>query len=106
MKRGCTLTILAMLASACDPAEPPAPLTASEAIQRANADFAQALPQVPLHELNVEASDAGGQWRMIYRLPQGSTGPGFLGPIMVDKRTGAIVQGMKGPNYIEAEPSR
>ena len=99
------LAFLVLLATGCGSA-PHAPVSANEAIRRANADFADALPQVPLGELSVEAQDAGSQWRVIYQAPEGSTGPEFLGPVLIDKRTGAVVQSMNGPNYIEREPSR
>ena len=100
--RGSVLAFVALLSTGCG-SEPQASLNANEAIRLANTDFADALPQVPLNLMTVEAHDAGNQWRVIYRPPEGWMGPDFLGPIVIDKRTGAVVQSMKGPNYVEAD---
>ena len=102
MIRGTVFAFSVLLAFGCA-SEPDAPISANEAIQRANADFADALPQVPLELMTVEVRDGGSHWQVIYRPPQGSTGPEFLGPVVIDKRTGVVVQGMKGTNYIEAD---
>ena len=83
-----------MLARGCG-SELRDPLSARDAIERANADFANALPQVPLERMSVEAEDAGSRWRVIYRPPEGSTGPEFI-DVVIDKRTGVVVQGVKG----------
>ena len=80
---------------------PDAPLSAREAILQANADFTAALPQVPLELMTVEARDEGNHWRVIYRPPEGSTGDPLS--IIVDKDSGTVVRGLKGPNYVEAD---
>ena len=94
------LILAAFMIAGCHNASD-APVPASEAIRRANADFTDTLPQVPLEMMTVEARDEGDHWRVIYRPPEGSTGDPLS--IIVDKHSGTVVQGLRGPNYIEAD---
>ena len=91
------LAAIALLA-ACE--ESGGQVSAADANQRADAHFVDVLPQVKLDALTKKTEDLGLRWRVTYYPPNGSTGPNSLS-VEIDKRTGELVKGLKGPNYVE-----
>ena len=90
--------IAALLLAACQASG--SQLSADDAIQHANAHFSEALPQVSMDRLTTKAEDLGNRWRVTYYPPKGSSGPASLS-IEIDKQTGEVVKGLKGPKYID-----
>jgi len=74
------------------------PISAAKAEELAVAHAAEVLPQVPWRseEIAITTDDRGALWRVTFSAP-GSTGDPLS--VEVDKRTGAIVRGLKGPCY-------
>lgn len=74
-------------------------VTSAEAVEIANDHMAEVLPQVAdaLPRLDIETQEIGEVWRVTYTPSEGGTG----GPLIVEveKNSGAVVTGLRGPNY-------
>lgn len=68
-----TLLLTLLILTGCQRG-PNGAIAAAEAIELANDQLAEGLPQVPLEMMRIESENRGDAWRVTYFPPEGSTG--------------------------------
>jgi hypothetical protein len=100
MRQLVAIAFAGLLLCSCRPSEKG--VTAREAEELAIADATAALPQVPWRTEVITTVDLGARWRVTFTAP-GSTGDSIS--VEVDKATGKVLKGVKGPCYNRGDES-
>lgn len=99
--RASIYALIAILGSSCHTTADEN-LTSAEAERVATTHAKEVLPEVRWSIETIKTEDLGTTWRVTFTPPPGSTGDPLT--VEVDKGTGSIVKGLRGPCYIDERP--